>query len=299
MGSLLVAGGARDPNLGWLAETARRLGVDCRALLIDDAHLARFAWTIGEAATLDGIALDCSAAFIRHDVFLGGTANRTPEAARVASSWYAAVTGFCVASDMFLFNRDISLRTGNKLAMLRLAAESGLSVPRTLVTNSLAEVSAFGEAGPTIAKPVMGGSHAMELGEAVAMAVWEADTAPSPAIIQPKLDYPERRIYRIGSQFFAFDIAAKTLDSRLDRSLGLAAIPLAILGDSVVDGLKRLTDTVRCDFCAIDMKTDPATGSLVFLELNNSPMFMGYDRPTGGAMAEAMVHYLMAGRTER
>ena len=105
------------------------------------------------------------------------------------------------------------------------------------------------------------------------------------------LDYPERRIYRAGQQLFAFDIGAST-PTRVSIA-AFASPPSRSLTDGIVDGIPP-DDAVRCDFCAIDMKTDPATGGLVFLELNNGPMFMGYDGPTGGAMAEAMARYLMS-----
>ena len=111
--------------------------------------------------------------------------------------------------------------------------------------------------------------------------------------MQPRLVYPERRVYRIGTRYFAFDIGSRTTDSRLDGNSVIT--PVDDVDDATMDGIARLTDRIRCDFCAVDLKTDPQTGGLVFLELNNSPMFVGYDRTCDGAMAGAMARYLAAG----
>ena len=48
-------------------------------------------------------------------------------------------------------------------------------------------------------------------------------------------------------------------------------------------------------FCAVDFKTDPATGELAFLEANTSPMFARFDAVSEGRLCEAMVHQLMKG----
>jgi len=292
---ILIVGGARDPNMPWLKAAADRLGLSSQCLFFDESRSPRFDWNLDTgAAMLDGIPIDARAAFMRYDVF-SQLATGKPAAAASAAAWFAAIAGLCASAGIFTLNRDIDPVSSNKPAMLRLARQAGLRIPPTLVSNDSASVSAFAGSDPAIAKPVAGGSYIMGLAEAAHATDWQDGAAPSPAIVQPQLAYPERRIYRVGARFFVCDIASATLDSRLDRNMRITALPLASLPADVLDGLQRLTDQLRCDFCAVDMKTDPTTGELVFLELNNGPMLMAYDQAAGGEMSAELLRYLVAG----
>jgi hypothetical protein len=294
---LLVAGGRNDPNLGWLAAAAGRIGVETTSVLVDPDNPPALDWSLESGrASVGGEAIECTAAFLRYDVF-SGLAEGRQEAAVEAGAWFAALSAICSASGLFTLNRDIDLASSSKPTMLVLAKQAGLRIPPTIVTNARESLAKL-EGPAHIAKPVAGGSYVMPLVDAMAQARWSpAGTSPAPAIIQPMLIYPERRIYRVGGELFAFDIASRTLDSRLDSGCTITALPIAELPAAITASIRRLTDELRCDFCAIDMKTDPETGDLVFLELNNGPMFMGYDRAAGGTMAEAMVRYLVGART--
>lgn len=291
---LLIGGGSQDNNLSWLAAAADRIGVATECVLIDGAAPPDLIWNLADRTmTVGGKKRRAGAAFLRYDVFSGMLAG-SPAATANAAAWFATMHGYVTARGMFTFNRSIDMATGSKPAMLALARRAGLSIPATLVSNERAAIDAFA-GGAAIAKPVAGGSYVMTLAEALAGSDWSDGNAPAPAIVQPQLSYPERRIYRIGHSWFAFDIRAATVDSRLDRSGELVPMELDVLPQKTLKALRRLTEAVRCDFCAIDMKTDPASGELLFLELNNGPMFAGYDRTCNGAMAEAMVRYLVAG----
>lgn len=291
MRRLLVAGGRGDPNLGWLHAAAERLGIATTVLLCDPVAPPAFSWApLSGALRIDGTEVACDAAFIRYDVF-SGVAAGDAEAANVAGAWYAALSGYCAAAGLFTLNRDIDVVSSNKPAMLYLAHLAGLAVSPTLVTNVSSDLPGPGSE-EHIAKPVAGGSYVIDAAQAAESAKWINGAAAMPAVVQPRLSYPARRIYRVGGSYFAFDIGASTLDSRLDPSCRISPVILDDLPVETLDGIVRLTDRVRCDFCAIDMKTDPNSGQLVFLELNNGPMFMGYDRTSNGAMAEAMARYL-------
>ena len=162
----------------------------------------------------------------------------------------------------------------------------------TLVTNDQTQLGGLTADGH-IAKPVAGGSYVMELSEALDQAIWINGASPAPAMVQPRLTYPERRVYRVGARYFAFDIGSRTTDSRLDR--GCVITPVEDIPEPTMAGIALLTDRIRCDFCAVDLKSDPQSGGLVFLELNNRPLFVGDDQTCGGGRAEAMARYLAAG----
>ncbi|WP_417308494.1 hypothetical protein [Devosia sp.] len=295
MSDLLIAGGRRDTNLPWLADIAARIGLPCRTLMIDETHSPAFSWNLEDGvAQLDGAALDCRACFIRYDVFTALQTGRQ-ELLAGASAWYAAVDAWCAAADVFTLNAEIHPQTASKPWMLGRARAAGLEVPPTLVSNVEAEIAKFRPADRSIAKPVAGGSYVVDAPQAIAGTDWLDGTAPHPAIVQPKLAYPERRIYRAGPAFFVFDIASETLDSRLDPKMRITELPATTLPAGLLDRLREMTDDLCCDFCAIDMKTDPLGGDLVFLELNTGPMLRAYDEVAGGRMGEALLRYLMAG----
>jgi len=286
---LLVAGGAGDPNLGWLVAAASGLGVDCRSVAVDPDQPPALAWRMGGSFSVDGTPIDATALFCRYDVFSSlGDATLTGTAA----AWFASLIGYGLSRRLGMLNARLDPVTGSKTAMLALAETHGLAVPETLVCNSLAVLPTDPE--NWIAKPVGGGSYAMSLSEALAGSDIRDGRLAAPAIVQPRLVYPERRVYRVGDRLFVFDIAAETLDSRLDPGCTVQPLREDALPPALMQSLLNLTDAVAADFCAIYLKTDPRSGELVFLELNNSPMFVGYDRTTGGRMAEAMVNALLA-----
>lgn len=294
MRRLLIGGGRDDPNLEWLRQAAASVGVDCESVLVAPEAPPAFAWTVGETHfLLDGRRSACDAAFLRYDVFSGVVANSASGTAN-AAAWHATLSAYCEAVGAKMFNSAIDMVTASKPAMLVKAAVHGLAIPPTLISNARPAIEALGAPEGHIAKPVAGGSYVMTLSEALVGIRWVNDCSAGPAMVQPMLSYPERRIYRVGEEFFAFDIGARTTDSRLDAEGTIAPVDLKSLPVGIVDKLHSLTEELRCDFCAVDMKTDPVSGELVFLELNNGPMFMGYDRTCGGEMARSMVRYLAA-----
>ncbi|RYE76814.1 MAG: hypothetical protein EOP19_23870 [Hyphomicrobiales bacterium] len=287
--TLLIAGGVADANLAGLAEAAAAEGVPHRLVAVDPDRPPGITWQLGGALEFDGEPLQPSAMFCRYDVF--STLQRPDPAVGAAmSAWYATFTGYALVTGLRMLNAGIDPVTASKPAMLALAMAHGLPIPATTITNSVEQLD---DAANRIAKPVAGGSYAMRLADALDGSPARYGVLAAPAIVQPLLAYPERRVYRVGRRLFAFDILAATLDARLDAAGEVRAIAIDQVPQPVIDGILALTDRVRCDFCAIDFKTDPRTGDLVFLELNNGPMFVGYDRAAGGEMAREMVRVLM------
>ena len=52
---------------------------------------------------------------------------------------------------------------------------------------------------------------------------------------------------------------------------------------------EALTNAKSLDFAAADFKAEPASGRLLFLEINNGPMFVAFDRAAGGELSAAIV----------
>lgn len=285
---LIVAGGASDPNVRWLIDVAASLGVECDPILVDPENPPAFDWDLCNALRIDGRTVNGSALFCRYDVFsaLAGQVD-----AGAASAWFAALHGFGLARGLRMLNAEIAAVTSSKPAMLILAAQCGLQTAPTIISNDLAALRSL--SSDWVAKPVGGGSYAMPLDEALTRSESRLERLAAPAIVQRRLSYPEHRIYRVGEKVFAFNIEAETVDSRLDPHCRVTCLDTGSLPQHLMASIRRLTDAVRADFCAMDFKSDPETGELLFLELNNHPMFVGYDQAAGGLMARAMLSWLL------
>jgi glutathione synthase/RimK-type ligase-like ATP-grasp enzyme len=134
------------------------------------------------------------------------------------------------------------------------------------------------------------GGLCTRLVDALAQAEVRSQVMAAPALVQEELVPPELRVYVVGTKLLGFDVASGELDYRKSQSARVtpAAVP-AELGR----GLLSLARALGLDFAAADFKTDPAGGSLVFLEVNTAPMFAAFDAACGGALTDAIVDWLV------
>ncbi len=248
-------------------------------------------WTLGSAAlTIDGIERQVDAAFIRHDVF-DALANGRASTAESAYGWFSALSGWCWSvPTLRWFNGHLSMQATNKIAVLHAARQMGLPVPATHVSNSQEITQRAGE--HCIVKPVAGGTYCETQQKALDATEWRVGRAATPALLQERLTYPEYRVYVVGTTTRVFKIHSPMLDYRLDRNARIepsdSGMPVSMRA-----ALLRLCASLGVDFGAADFKTDPATGTPVFLELNTSPMFAAFDGVCEGQLATAMTAALL------
>lgn len=291
-GPILIAGGDVDHSLLSLRRRALTRGFDHVALLAGAGGTPTLTWDMQEdRLTLDGQEIRPSACFVRYDVFTH-MADGDPESAKRASAWYAAVAGWLhVHPEVRILNRSFR-GNNNKAYVLHLARQVGLEIPVTRISNDLDALEAWAGERPLAAKPVQGGSHCREMADMLAVA--REATRAAPFIAQNRLVQPEIRLYRIGSRFIAFDMRSEVLDYRTTNATQVVPRPLHEVPRELCDGLGRLMDLLEMDYGAADFKTDPDTGRLLFLELNSSPMFFGFDLVSGGAVSDAILAVLAA-----
>jgi glutathione synthase/RimK-type ligase-like ATP-grasp enzyme len=283
---LLIAGGSLDPNLTALIGAADRGGHPWIDLRHEAVSSPRFHWRLGDARFPSGDGRRPVGAFIRQDVF-GRLADPRPEVARRAHAWFVAVHGWLLAHpEVRLFNRHIDAAAHNKPAALLRARAGGLRIPETWLTDDAGWLREHRAAGPSIVKPVAGGGLCRTLDDALA-AVTTGFTA-MPALVQPRLIAPELRIFVIGDDRYAFEVASPSLDYRESQDAEIR--PVTVPPEA--DALTHLMKDFGMDFGAADFKTDSDSGDLVFLELNTSPMFARFDDCAKGALGQAMVRHL-------
>lgn len=280
--TLAIAGGQPDPNMQVLADRLAARGIPFTNLLTgpEARHDLRIDLQAG-TMMLNGHPIRPSGCFIRHNVFLLKS-EKLDTAQAAALNWYHAILGWLTSQpSVRLFNRHTYLQENNKIRNLLLARQVGLAIPDTLVTNDFAEFG--GKDKELIQKPVAGGEYTSLIGDLA------RDGIPYPRFIQPRLNRPEMRIYRIGTKLLAFRLQSPDLDYRRTQDVQLAQVPVpAELGAK----LTRLCDMLDLDFAAADFMMDH-DGNMVFLEVNTQPMFAAFDRLSGGQVSDAIIDFLI------
>lgn len=281
---ILIAGGQFDPNMKALSDQFIRRNIPFDNLLVGPDWNPRLQINFQENTfKLNGKEISPIGCFMRHDVFLYKTDN-VPAAQASALNWYQAVRGWLVSQpSVRLFNRYSYLRENNKIQNLLLAQTVGLPIPETVVANDFSDFDT--QADTLVQKPVAGGEYTGLLSDLQQ----NLETALSyPRFVQPRLNRPEMRIYRIGPKLIAFWLHASELDYR--RTQEVEILPTSV-PTVIREKLVLLCDRLELDFAAADfMAADD--GELQFLEVNSQPMFAAFDRVVGGQVSDAIIDHL-------
>jgi glutathione synthase/RimK-type ligase-like ATP-grasp enzyme len=276
-----------------IAARVRAAGAPVRVL--DPAHFPRrWRLTLGERmgdVVVDGRALIPAAVYLRR-------LHTTPVPARAALTAHehrrlvstsrerrdvlmALVARWEVAG-VPVYNGVLDSHRVTKPFQLALLAASGLPVPATRWTNDPAEVHALAERGRVAVKPIAGGAATRELAA-------ERDLAPArlaglrvaPATFQELLAGEELRVYVLdGEVVAALRVTSRQLDYRQHED----AIEAVELPAELAAQCRRAAAVLGLRFTGMDLKRDGA-GTARFLELNSSPMFLGFDARAGTDIA--------------
>lgn len=288
--SLLIVGGDADPNITALLAAAERSGVSHQKLLVGKSSHPALTWDLTTGRLLlEGELLQCSAAFVRYDVFTA-LQDGQPSSQYRALAWHAAITGWLAAHPgIFIFNRRNLNHLTNKPLVLKLAQECSLDIPQTLITNVRDRLDGVEK----VVKPINGGGYCEPLTEALERTSFKDGRAAAPAIVQERLVQPEIRIYRVGDRYFAFNVISAELDYRATQNCRVEFAGNAeALHAELTDGLGKLLAKLGLDFAAADFKTSPDTGRLLFLEVNTGPMFAAFNDASNGKLCDAMIEHL-------
>lgn len=295
--SLLIVGGDADPNITALLAAADRNGVPYRKLLVGKTSHPSLSWDLNtQELWLDGEQLECDAAFVRYDVF---TAMRDGSQSSHFRSlaWHTAITGWLAAHpEVFVFNAGNLNRVTNKPLVLKLAQDSGLATPQTLVTNDRTRLESFLDANlrDKVVKPINGGGYCESLAEVLEHTQLKDDRTAAPAIIQQRLVPPEIRIFAVGDRYFVFNVISPELDYRVTQNcrVEFAGTEVEFSDTRLIGTFGKLLTTLHLDFAAADFKTCPDTGRLLFLEVNTGPMFAAFNHASNGKLCDAMLEHL-------
>lgn len=269
---LLIVGGSQDHNINRLAHAAEARGAAHRVIHTDAQPAPSVTWSPGSTTiTINGESFDAkgTSLFIRYDVF--GDVSDAQK-----SAFFDTIKGWAAAyPDVGILNRANETLEMSKPRALVEAERCGFDIPKTTITN---DFNLFANRTDFIAKPVSGGAFTKVLSDM-------PDTVDQPYIVQEKLSYPEMRLFRVGEHYFAFEIQSEVVDYRANDNFSMVEVPAP---DKLVLALSLLSNKLGLDYAAADLKTNPKTGTLEFLEINTMPMFTGYDNVAEGRLSDAM-----------
>jgi hypothetical protein len=178
-----------------------------------------------------------------------------------------------------------------KPLQLRKAKALGLSIPKTLITNSSKEVIDFCSGGERfIFKPVYGGTHTKFVTpEHLDKERLDFALSHAPVTLQKYVPGTNVRSYVIVDRIYSAKIHSPEVDFRSDFDAELECI-------EIPEGVKvqclAVTQGFGMEWTAIDWRLSP-TGEYIFLEANFSPMFMGFEQQTAFPISRQLVELLM------
>ncbi|MEJ7810620.1 MAG: hypothetical protein WKG32_09460, partial [Gemmatimonadaceae bacterium] len=306
---------ARDEHATAVLDELARM--ECHAELFDLADFPRgarlsLAYGAGGAARFtlrytDGREVDltaCRAAWWRRPLpfEMGDDITGPGEHAFAYTECHEAITGLWHALDARWVNdpawNDVAAK---KTHQLRAAAEVGLRVPETLVTNDPGDARAFAErvgAGRTIYKSFLATEEywrETRLLRPEELALLD-HLAVAPVIFQEFVPAAvDLRITIVGDRIFPAAIHSQETGYPVDFRMELETVRIepATLPASVEEALHRLMARLGISYGAVDMRRTPA-GEHVFLEVNPAGEWLFVERRTEQPITRALAELLAA-----
>lgn len=182
-------------------------------------------------------------------------------------------------------SRDWRNSKGFQIAALHRA---GLPVPRTLWTNDPAAVRRFADGRRVVYKPVAGGAATRELGPEDLTDQRLRALSGAPVTFQELLEGDNFRVYCLDGRVIAqIRVTSEAIDFRQNEQV----IEETELSPEVREQCLKATEVIGMRWTGMDLRAD-SEGTLRFLELNSSPMFLGFDARAGTKIRESLVDRL-------
>lgn len=289
---VVLVGAAADAHVDALARSLRAEGVDVvvfDALAFPDGPTLELG-AGPEDITLDGRPLGRPGAVYLRGLYGHPLAFGVDARASMAEDWEMTLVAFrekfallrglvgrWQALGVAIYNPASVEWRVDKPCQLGLLRAAGLPVPETLWTNDPAALRRFAAGRRLVYKPVYGGAATQELTLADLTDERLAALRNAPVTFQELLPGDNLRVYVIDDRVVAaLKIVARELDYRQnEETIEAVELPPALAEQCVV-----ATRTVGLRWTGIDLKED-AAGRPQFLELNSSPMFLGFDARGG------------------
>lgn len=300
---VVLVGSPLDPHIDALAAGLRSRGVDTVvADTLSFPHELRI--LLGErldAITIEGRTIGRPAAVYVRDLYVHPLAVGVNVADEMEDDWRRTLVALREKGQMLIpvlarwcelgvpmYNPTSGDWRHPKAFQLALLEQAGLPVPRTLWTNDPAAVRRFAEGRRVIYKPVAGGAATRELGPDDLSDGRLRALSGAPVTFQERLEGDNYRVYCLdGEVVGCIRIVSASLDFRQNEE----RVEQTSLPDEVLQQCLTAADVVGMRWTGIDLRPD-RDGVLRFLELNASPMFLGFDARAGTAICDALADRL-------
>ncbi|MGH1342800.1 MAG: ATP-grasp domain-containing protein [Nannocystales bacterium] len=289
---IVIAGSLEDAHARAVHDELQKRGLD--PLVLDAQRFPEeMTLSLGEAneaVELDGQALGRPAAVyvrslyqspagfgVEADEAMQENWRRTMLAFRERSTPLAAMLLRWELAGSALYNpssTSINITKPYQLALLH-AAE--LPVPATLWSNDPAAVRRFCAEHEAIYKPVTGGAATRKVEPEHLTDERLARLESAPVCFQELLPGEDVRVYIIDGQVIC---ALRIVTDEIDFRQNEQKIEAIQLSDEVAAQCRRATATLGLRFTGMDIKAD-REGRYRILELNPSPMFLGFEARAG------------------
>lgn len=261
------------------------LGAQPHAIEIDGVDVGRPAAVYLRSLYQDPVGYGVDA-----EADMGSDWRRTLMAYRERGALLGAVLQRWEAAGVPMYNPPSVLAAINKPYQLSLLQRAGLPVPATLWTNDPARVREFCREREAIYKPVAGGAVTRRMTEADLTDERLATLVGAPVCFQELLPGRDVRVYVIdGRVVTSLHIETDAIDFRANEQR-IVPIELDAATQQVcVDA----TAALGLLWTGMDLKAD-RHGHWRILELNSSPMFLGFDAMAGSDVRSAISRALLA-----
>jgi len=289
---VVLLGSREDEHVSQLAQRLGQEGVVARVVdTLGFPEETRLALT----EQLDGISVDGGplvqpgAVYLRsfhaHPLAFGVDARdamnddwrTTLVAFREKSTLLRGLLGRWEALGVPVYNPESTSWRMPKPVQLALLAQAGLPVPETLWTNDPAAVRRFATRGRVAYKPVDGGAATLELRAEDLTDARLAALEAAPVTFQRLLPGEDVRVYVLDGEIIA---SVRILSRALDFRRNEEKVEPITLPPDVASQCLEATRVLGLRWTGMDLKRD-TEGTLRFLELNDSPMFLGFDARAG------------------
>lgn len=301
---ILLVGSASDAHVAALARRLREEGGD--PVVVDTLAFPE-ATRVSLGEELDAVVVNGrrierpGAVYLRqlhaHPLAFGVDAREAMDedwvttlvAFREKAAFLRGLLGRWEAQGVPVYNPLATEWRSEKPVQLALLRRAGLPVPETLWTNDPEAVRRFARRRRVAYKPVMGGAATRELGPEELTDERLATLEAAPVTFQELLPGEDLRVYVIDGEVVAsVRIVSGALDFRQHEEL-IESIELP--PDLARDCLQAV-EVIGLRWTGMDLKRDEH-GVPRFLELNASPMFLGFDARAGtdvlGRLAGALL----------
>ncbi|MDC0710714.1 hypothetical protein POL68_19715 [Stigmatella sp. ncwal1] len=289
---VVLVGSRGDEHVSRLAHRMEALGVE--TFVVDTLAFpeeTRLALTEGlDGITVNGQPLGTPGAVYLRSIYTHPLAFGVDAQEAMDEDWRTTLVAFREKATLLrgllgrwealgvpFYNPESTAWRLQKPLQLALLAQAGLPVPETLWTNDPEAVRRFAAGRRVAYKPVGGGAATQELGPEDLTDDRLAALEAAPVTFQALMPGEDVRVYVLDGEIVAsLRILSRAIDFRQNEE----RVESFELPPEVAQQCLRALQVLGLRWTGMDLKRD-AEGTLRILELNESPMFLGFDARAG------------------